>query len=222
MKITESLRGKYSCLWEYLFSHPFVQGIGNGTLSLDRFQFYIKQDYLFLENYCRVLAIAAAKAPDLVNMKRFSDMLGETLEAEMSMHVSFCASFGVSEIELIETQAAPVTLAYSDYLLRVAYEGTLIDIIATLLPCQWGYHETGLELQRTGNTSTGNPYRQWIRMYASDDFGQSVSWLRELLDHLAKEIDSDGIRKMEEHFGMAIRYEYLFWDMSYDMNTWPV
>ena len=221
-KVTESLREKYSYLWSNLFSHPFVQGIGDGTLPLEKFQFYVKQDYLFLENYCRVLAIATAKAPDLESMKRFSDILRETLKAEMSMHVSFSEGFGVSAVDLNETQASPVTVAYSDYLLRVAYEGTLLDIIATLLPCQWGYHETGLELKRTGNISENNPYRQWINMYASDDFGQSVRWLRELLDNQTDGIDLAGVRKIEKHFEMATRYEYLFWDMSYDMVTWPV
>ena len=222
MSTTERLRDKYAHLWDRLFDHPFVKGIGDGTLPTDRFQFYVRQDYFFLIQHSRVLALAAAKAPSMANMERFASLLRETLRTEMSLHRSFSQGFGVSPEELAKTQPAPVTLAYTDYLLRVAYEGTVTDIIATLLPCQWGYYETGLYLARAGDTSERNPYAKWIRMYSSEEFGSFVAWLRELLDQLTQEADARGIASLEEHFLTATRYEYLFWEMSYQMQDWPI
>ena len=98
----------------------------------------------------------------------------------MELHRSYCRRLGVSAEELAAVRPAPVTLAYTDYLLRVAYEGTLTDVIANLLPCQWGYYETGLHLARTGDTSEANPYAEWITMYSDPEFGKFVEWLREL------------------------------------------
>ena len=60
MRASEHLRGKYAYLWDRLFQHPFVVGVGNGELPLDKFRFYVKQDYYFLVQYSRMLALAAA------------------------------------------------------------------------------------------------------------------------------------------------------------------
>ena len=222
MTTTERLRERYAYLWDRLFHHPFVAGIGNGRLPLDRFQFYVKQDYIFLIQYSRVLAIAAAKAPDLESMGRFADLLNETLKTEMALHRSLCQGFGVSAEELEGTRPAPVTLAYTDYLLRVAYEGTITDVIATLLPCQWGYCETGLYLARTGDTSDANPYAEWIHLYSGEEFGSFVGWLRELLDGLTREARDSEMERLEEHFLTATRYEFLFWEMAYNQQDWPL
>ena len=222
MNTSERLREKYAYLWDGLFHHPFVVGIGSGQLSLDKFQFYVKQDYFFLIQYSRVLALAVAKAPDLVNVSRFADLLKETLDTEMSLHRDFCLKFGVSSRELDSTRPAPITLAYTDYLLRVAYEGTVTDIVATLLPCQWGYSETGLHLSRTGDTSEKNPYAKWIRMYSSEEFTAFVGWLREFLDDLTGGAGEREMERLSDHFLTATRYEFLFWEMSYNLQNWPL
>ena len=222
MTTTEHLRGKYSYLWDRLFNHPFVVEMGNGTLALDKFQFYVKQDYYFLVQYNRMLALAAAKAPDLENIGRFASLLNETLNVEMELHRAFSRKFDVSPEELEATRPAPVTLAYTDYLLRVAYEGTLTDVIANLLPCQWGYSETGLHLARAGDASDANPYAEWIRMYAAAEFRSFVDWLREFLDSLTEGAGGRETARLEDHFLTATRYEYLFWEMSYNLEDWPL
>ena len=222
MTTSERLRDKYAHLWDRLFHHPFAVGIGNGQLPLDKFQFYVKQDYFFLIQYSRVLALAVAKAPDLANIGRFSDLLRETLNTEMSLHRAFCLEFGVSSSELESTRPAPITLAYTDYLLRVAYEGTITDVVATLLPCQWGYSETGLYLSHTGDTSEKNRYAEWIRLYSAEEFTAFVGWLREFLDDLTAGVGEREMERLEEHFLTATRYEFLFWEMSYNLQDWPL
>lgn len=222
MSTSEQLREKYAHLWDRLFDHPFVVGIGNGKLPLEKFQFYVKQDYFFLIQYSRVLALATAKAPDLSSIERFSELLRETINKEMSLHRAFCLKFGVSHIELETTTPAPITLAYTDYLLRTAYEGTITDIVATLLPCQWGYSQTGHYLSRTGDTSEKNPYADWIALYSDQEFTDFVSWLRQFLDTLTNEAGNTEMRTLERHFLMATRYEFLFWDMSYTLEDWPL
>ena len=222
MRTSERLREKYTYLWDRLFHHPFVVGIGNGQLPLDKFQFYVKQDYFFLIQYSRVLALTVAKAPNLANMGRFSDLLRETLNTEMSLHRAFCLEFGVSSSELESTRPAPITLAYTDYLLRVAYEGTITDIVATLLPCQWGYNETAHYLSRTGDSSEKNQYAEWIHLYSAEEFTAFVGWLREFLDDLTSGAGKREMEQLEEHLLTATRYEFLFWEMAYNLQDWPL
>ncbi|MGH3990814.1 MAG: hypothetical protein ACRDTZ_26380, partial [Pseudonocardiaceae bacterium] len=66
-------------IWDAQHRHPFVRGIGDGTLDLERFRFWIRQDYLFLIEYSRLLALATARAPDVDTMRRFADLVHETL-----------------------------------------------------------------------------------------------------------------------------------------------
>ena len=60
MRYTALLRQKADSLWEKEYLHPFDQGIGSGTLELEKFQHYMKQDYLFLIEFSKVISLAIA------------------------------------------------------------------------------------------------------------------------------------------------------------------
>ena len=99
-RFTERLRQKADGIWEAQHQHPFVRGIGDGTLSLERFKFWLRQDYVFLIEYARLLALAAARSPDLETIIRFATLLKETVETEMNLHRAYAAEFGISREEL--------------------------------------------------------------------------------------------------------------------------
>jgi hypothetical protein len=50
---------------------PFNRELAAGTLTPERFRFYILQDAIYLGQFARVLAIAAAKAPDAATVQNF-------------------------------------------------------------------------------------------------------------------------------------------------------
>ena len=221
MGLSHELRRRADPVWEQIFRHPFVTGLGDGTLSLDRFKFYLRQDYLFLIDYARVLAVASAKAPDLDGMTRFADLLHATLADEMDLHRRYCAGFGISETQLERTEAAPGTSGYANYLLSVAYQGTIKEIAAALLPCQWGYCEIGLKLAAEGDTSESNRYAEWIETYSSGEFQALADWLRGYLDRLGRGVSRAERKRLEEVFLKSSRYEYQFWEMGYTKQRWP-
>ena len=121
-----------------ILAHPFITGVGDGTLDAAKFRYYVMQDYVYLIDYSRVLALAAARAPDLETMGWFAGLLDETLNTEMELHRGYCAEFGITRPELEATEAAPATLAYTSFLLKVAHQGSFGELVASLLPCQWG------------------------------------------------------------------------------------
>ena len=222
MSTTERLRDKYAYLWDRLFNHPFVVGIGSGELPRNKFQFYVKQDYYFLVQYNRMLALATAKAPDLENIGRFASLLNETLNVEMELHRTFSRKFDVSAEELEATRPAPITLAYTDYLLRVAYEGTLTDVIANLLPCQWVTPRPACTWPAPAMQPTPTHTPSGFRCTPPGEFTSFVDWLREFLDSLTEGAGGREMARLEEHFLTATRYEYLFWEMSYNLEDWPL
>jgi len=219
MTLTERLQRAAAPIWQKTLRHPFVTGLGNGTLPLENFRFYMCQDYVFLIEYSRLLALATAKAPDLETMGRFANLLDATLNREMALHRAFAAQCGISAEALANTKAAPTTYAYTRHLVRVAVLGDLAEVITALLPCQWGYCEIGQMLAERGKPTDAPFYSQWIDMYASAEFAALAGWLRELLDSL----DNTGIEdRLQEIFSTSVRYEYLFWDMAYRLEEWPV
>ena len=205
--------------WQRPLTHPFVVGLGNGSLPLAKFQFYMCQDYVFLIEYSRVLALATAKAPDLDTMGRFAQLLDATLNQEMALHRAFAAECGISAKTLAATQAAPTTQAYTNHLVRVAALENLAAIVSAVLPCQWGYSEIGQALARQGKPSAPAFYGKWIDMYAAPEFAELSTWLRAVLDRLAATADE---KQLTHIFHTSARYEYLFWEMAYHMQDWPV
>jgi len=136
---SQRLRQKADAIWEAQHRHPFVRGIGEGTLDMEAFKFWVRQDYLFLIEYARVLGLAAARAPDLDTMTRFAGLLDETLRVEMSLHRSYAAEFGISEQELEREEMAPATRADTDFLARTAALGDVAELVGALTPCMWGF-----------------------------------------------------------------------------------
>jgi thiaminase/transcriptional activator TenA len=116
---------------------------------------------------------------------------------------------------------APTTRAYTDFLVRVAATGDFAELAAALLPCMWGFSEIGQVLAAKG-LPTERRYAKWIGAYADPEFAALAGWCRELVDRLAAGADDATRHRMEDAFLTSSRYEYLFWDMAWLLETWPV
>jgi thiaminase/transcriptional activator TenA len=223
MKFSQILYEKVRQIWEKTHQHPFVVGLGTGELPVESFIRYMKQDYVFLIDYAKLFAFGSVKARDLETMGYFSKLLDETLHGEMDLHRQYSRRFGITSKQLEETQPTPINLAYTRYMLNVAQNGSLEELISTLLPCMWSYWEIGKMLAKNNPDSKEHPlYGDWIKMYSSDDFGALTTWLIEKLDQLTEGKPKRELDTIEKHFLTTSRYEYMFWDMVYQGGDWPV
>ena len=212
------LRAHASDLWEAQHAHPFVTGIGNGTLPEEAFRFYVRQDYVFLIDYGRLLALGAARAPRLADMRRLAALAQGILETEMDLHREYAEAWGIGPGELEAEEAAPATSGYVDFLLRTAALGDFAELAAALLPCMWGYAEIGERLGE-GPPPEHPLYRQWIEMYAGEDFQQLAAWSRELVDDVAAEVSGPGHDRMRRAFVASSRHELAFWESAWSYRT---
>ena len=222
MKFSERIRNTADSIWEKSHQHPFVQGIGDGTLDIEAFKFYMCQDYKYLIEYSKVIARGAVIAKDLDTMSGFAKLLDETLNFEMDLHRQYAARLGISREELEATVPGPVTLAYSSNMLAEAQKGSLAALIAAILPCAWSYYEIGLELAKKPGALAHEQYGEWVKMYSSDEFGSIGKWLIEKLDELAEGCSEAELTELETIFLNTSRYEYMFWDTAYKREGWPV
>ena len=114
-----------------------MRRIGDGTLGIQRFKLWLRQDYVFLIEYARLLALAAARSQDLQTLNHFATLLKETVETEMNLRRDYAAEFHISPEGLEPESPAPTTRAYTDFLLREATMGDFAELAAALLPCVW-------------------------------------------------------------------------------------
>lgn len=221
MSFTEELAPVAEPIWDAIVEHPMVQQLGDGTLDEVPFQYWVKQDYVYLVEYSRVFAHGAAGAPDLDRMGRFAELLESTINTEMDLHREYAAEFGISENDLEAAQASPTTQAYTDFLVRTAATGTFGDLVAALLPCMWGFHETGLRLEEQGKPDH-EQYAAWIEMYAGEEFGELTDWCLGLMDEVAAGASEADRQRYRELFHTSARYEYRFWDAAWRQEEWSV
>jgi thiaminase/transcriptional activator TenA len=213
-------RERSAALWEAILAHPFVRGIGVGDLSRERFVHYLEQDYAYLVELGRVLAVASAKSETLSDMAYFAKLLYATLEFEMALHKRTCADFGIREEDLDKVEPSLVTTAYSSFLVRTCYEGSAADILAALLPCEMGYLEIADAL-RAGGLPADRHCRDWIETYSSDEFRGFARWVAGRLDALSLGAPSAVTERRYRLYQTSARFELLFFEMGWTRSTWP-
>ena len=220
VRFSEELRQLAAPVWRAQLHHPFVRGIAEGNLDLERFAHWVRQDYRFLVEYCRLFALGAARAPDLRTLTRFADLLVATARGEMDLHRSYAAQFGIGEAELEAEPMAPTTQAYTDFLLRTAATGDFAELVAALLPCMWGFSWLGQELAR-GPRPRDQRFAAWIDSYSAAEFAELAGWCRELADRVAEASGPGARARMRQAFLTSSRYELAFWEMAWQRETWP-
>lgn len=221
MKFTEHLRQTVEPIWQAYHKHPFVQGIGQGNLDIEKFKFYMVQDYLYLIEYAKLFALGVVKAQDLDTMGKFAHVLNVITNTEMELHRQYAKRLGIPAEELENAEPSPTTLAYTHYMLSKSQSGSLSELVAGLLPCMWSYWEIGNELNKIPGASDHEFYGEWVKMYAGDEFSKPSYWLIDLMDELAEGNSDKELKKLEEIFITTSQFEYTFWEMAYNQATWP-
>lgn len=178
----EVLWAENSDLAKACLDHPFVQGLARGDLDAEVFKRYVAQDAFFLRTFFSAYALVAAKCANsrLDLARRILTLMGGILD-ELRLHASLAQSLGI-DLDQVEPHRA--TLAYTDFLLRTSWSRDVGEIIAAMTPCMRLYAYLGRELE--GNAITENPYKEWIRTYASTDFTALAEELEGILDEMGE------------------------------------
>ena len=205
-------------IWEQCHDHPFVRGIGDGSLDLEKFQWFLLQDYLYLFDYARVFAYGVVKARDPGLMRTFSANVDAILGGEMKVHRAYMARLGITEEQVFSVQPALSNLSYTHYMLSCAAAGGPAEIIAAILSCSWSYAEIGTRLAAIPGAADHPFYGEWIRSYAGEDYQKTNDALVELMDTLAESCTEAEYQRLEEIFINCSRYELGFWEMAWTLE----
>ncbi len=213
---SEQLRVEAEPIWTRIFAQPFLREIKDGTLPLAKFRYYLGQDYLYLEGFARTVALALAKAPDSRTLEELSHRV--MTPVERPLHHKLLAQAGLTLEDIEKVVPSPTNTAYVDHMLKTASLYGLGPTAAALLPCPWTYHE----LRHALGQSEHPLYRQWTEFYVSGLLQDSVDAWRGFVDEAAREAGPRELETMRKAFLISSRYEYMFWDMAYRQEQWPV
>lgn len=203
-----------------ILQHPFLAGLTDGTLSRDCFRHYVVQDARYLRDFARVLGVAAARSPHEDALVMFAEHAIGAMTVERELHEGFFAEFGLAPSEVDQTPMAPTTLAYTSYLLRIVYTGDYAQLLGAILPCYWIYHEVGKRLLL--DSSPDPLYRRWIDTYGGEEFAAVVETVLALVDRVGADLTLTQQVATRECFVTASRYEWMFWNMGWTLERWPI
>src|SRR5699024_6770488 len=150
-RMRELLWGDVAGIYRGICEHPFITGLTDGSLSHDRFRYYIAQDAHYLRAYARALAGCAAKAPLAAELTMFVEHAGVAIAAERELHAGLLADLGLDAEQAAARPLSPTTQAYASYLLAITATGSYAEAVAAVLPCYWIYARVGEHLQRRGS-----------------------------------------------------------------------
>ena len=219
MKTSQRLYQAAKPIWEACHAHPFVTGLGDGTLDVEKFRYFLLQDYLYLFDYARVFALGVVKARDPELMRTFSANVDAILGGEMKIHRAYMARLGITEEQVFAVQPALANTSYTNYMLSAAFSGGPAEIVAAILSCSWSYAEIGARLARQNPASLDHPfYGEWVRGYAGEDYQKTNDALVELMDRLAENCTQEQYQRLEDIFVNCSRYELGFWDMAWKLE----
>ena len=222
MKFSEQLRQEADPIFQAIFAHPFVQGIAKGQLGKEQLVHYVKQDFEYLNVYMQIYGLGISKCRDRRDIAMFHEKIGFILNSEIHPHNNLCRVAGVDYEELQGYRLAPTALHYTRHMLTVAHQGSLGEIYAVLLPCPWTYIDAARHIVDTVRPGPEHPFYEWITFYANDDIRRGMDELITRLDAWAEQANEDERARMREHFLLSCQLEYMFFDMAYKVEEWPV
>lgn len=202
-------------VYESILRLPFVTELAAGTLPMDKFLFYLRQDSVYIANYCRVLASIASRLKSMPQIESFLGFAADGVFVEKAMHQSYLEPAGLTT----PVEPSPSCLLYMSLLGAQANEPVEVQA-AAILPCFWVYLKVGKHIAATA--SQNNPFAGWIATYSDPAFDVSNRRAIEICDELAEAASPEIRRRMTEIYVMATKMEWLFWHSAYELEKWKI
>ncbi|WP_313368490.1 thiaminase II [Sphingobacterium mizutaii] len=204
-------------IYQEILKMPFIEELKNGTLPLEKFQFYMLQDAKYLEHYGRALAALGSKAADNEMALDFFEFGKNALIVERALHEAYFKQFNLEPNQEITIE--PVCHHYIHFLKSTVAYDPIEVATAAILPCFWIYKEVGDHIYQNQNTEN-NPYKNWIETYSGEEFAEGVKKALQYSNYMAENSTEKGRKAMLEAFIAASRLEFNFWDAAYRNITW--
>ena len=196
--------------WSEYTDHKFLSNLVNNKLSDKNFKKYLVQDYIFLQQFLKILALSVYKSNSFEEINRSVNFI-KGIDQEIKLHVSFCKKWKIPLKSLSNIKVERANSAYTDHVLNVGKNGNNLDIFSSLSPCIIGYGEIGFKLSKIKNWKKSK-YSSWIKMYSSKEYQQVAKDNIDYLDILFKNNKNKNLSKLKSNFKKSTILERNFWE----------
>ena len=202
---------KNSCRkeWSEYTDHKFLSDLVNNKLSDKNFKKYLVQDYIFLQQFLKILALSIYKSKSFEEINRSVNFI-KGIDHEIKLHVSYCKKWKIPLRSLDNIKVEKANSAYTNHVLSVGENGNNLDIFSCLSPCIIGYGEIGFRLSKIKDWKKSK-YNSWIKMYSSKEYQQIAKENINHLDILFKNNKNKNLTKLKKNFKKSTILEKNFW-----------
>jgi thiaminase (transcriptional activator TenA) len=200
--------------WRAMAAHPFVRGVADGSLPEDPWRAWVQQDRIFVLEERRVAGALRAQGPPPA-LERLCEQLDAALVHEAAAFAAEAERLGFPA----DTEAWPICLGYTSYLLGAARDGVLEGLTA-LFGVERAYLDTWTAVRDSSRPDS--PYHAWIQNWTGDEFRAFVGELGRLLDELAGAPPPALAARLRSRFDRVARFELAFWEMAWKGWNWPL
>lgn len=190
---TSGLLHRYAQEWRTATSHPFLDGIRDGSLPPGAFAAWLQQDYLFVGDLLPFQARLLAAAP-----RAAQEVLARGLVALESELIWFEAQVARRGL-VLDGPRHPTTQAYREEMERLLSEP--FEVAMTAL---WAVEQAYLEAWR-GAAPGSAEYREFVEHWTEPSFANYVTGL---------EVHTSDSPLAEAAWLRIVRLEHEFWDMA--------
>ncbi|MDF5726472.1 MAG: TenA family transcriptional regulator [Rhizonema sp. PD38] len=204
MTITcELLLQNYAQSWQEATVHPFLEECQLGTIQLQQFNTWLRQDYLFVLEFTRMVGRVLASAPP----QHFDVILGglAALKDELNWFQE-----KASERQLnFNIKKQPTCIEYCEYMQSITDKPYAVQATA-FWAIEFSYNQ-GWQLP--GKMPA--PYNEFAERWGNPDFTKYVKLLEQQADEVLETAEADIQKQAEESFLRVAKLEHDFWQMAF-------
>lgn len=215
MRISENLRKDADYIWKKIFSHPFVLELYTGNLPLKKFKFYVLQDYNYLTADMKNFSILSSKAESVEAMREMLEIAHLEATSEYKSYEELLKKLNYTIEDATGVEPTPTNISYTNFLLATSSLKTFWEGLAACLPCFWSYAEIAEFHRNRLKENKNKVYCDWASVYSTKAYAELVDRMKNLLDNADVKYE-----KLKEVFIISSKYEYMYWDMAYNMEKW--
>ena len=220
---SQRMRAAAAPTWEAILDHPYLRELKEGTLPRAVFREYVKQDWLYLQEFVRASAVIAGRAADPELMRTLLRRIEWLIGMESHFHSEHAEELGL-DFGRIDWDMNDANYAYTRHMLSCAHAGTTLEALAAMMPCPCVYVHVGEKLS-SGPVCPDPLYASWIAFYGPGPIAERTRQLEAIFDKLAEQAGPDELARAERNYVISSRYEWMFWDAPYRPRGplgWPV
>ena len=196
--------------WSEYTDHKFLSDLVSNKLPDKNFKKYLIQDYIFLQQFLKILALSVYKSNSFEEINRSINFI-KGIDHEIKLHVSYCKKWGIPLKSLNNIKVEEANSAYTNHVLNVGKNGNNLDIFSCLSPCIIGYGEIGFKIAKIKSWKKSK-YSSWIKMYSSKEYQQIARENIDYLDSLFKKNKKKNLTKLKKNFKKSTILERKFWE----------